>query len=111
MYFIIWTRYSLRLYESGLTGERDSHNHFLIQLKSNVFDRTIYKNINFERCKCIIYEKKLKDFDVKKLKDFDVIRLLNAFIFKSLHLEKKIFRSAFEASSLQLYNAHNKHWT
>ncbi len=39
------------------------------------------------------------------------IRLLNAFIFKSLHLDKKIFRSAFEASSLQLYNAHNKHWT
>jgi hypothetical protein len=39
------------------------------------------------------------------------IRLLNAFIFKSLNIEKNLFRSAFEASSLQLYNAHKKHWT
>ena len=36
------------------------------------------------------------------------IRLLNAFIFKSLNIEKNLFRSAFEASSLQLYNAHKK---
>ena len=37
------------------------------------------------------------------------IRLLNGFIFKSLNIDKNLFRSAFEASSLKIYNAHKKH--
>jgi hypothetical protein len=39
------------------------------------------------------------------------IKLLNSFIYKNIHIEDKMFRSAFEATILESYKANNKFWT
>ena len=39
------------------------------------------------------------------------IKLLNSFIYKNIHIEEKMFRSAFEATILESYKANNKFWT
>jgi hypothetical protein len=84
----------------------------LVNGKKNVtLLRTInsYKKVRITRASFVepVFKTVLYQFSFVTI----AIRLLNAFIFKSVHIEEKKFRSACEAVLLSLYKANNKFWT
>ena len=84
----------------------------LVNGKKNVtLLRTInsYKKVRITRASFVepVFKTVLYQFSFVTI----AIRLLNAFIFKSVHIEEKKFRSACEAVLLSLYKANIKFWT